>query len=350
MNSRSILKLGITVLGTIALVAVVGVEIQNRYGSDWFSLLNVAVSAALSSALVLLYFRQSTILESQKELLKAEMNRGIREQHTETLRERVRKWHGNPDQEISDDPVDQPSKNLPFVGTVSFTSAPTPTRISFAFEEDEFRVMPQYLENDRYMRDLLENHAPDLKEQAERVVTLKEQLDTHQQEFLSEFDYERETHYDEFRLEPQDYLSRWFFEHLIRLERGLTDDFSELSERMTDEVGSTGHHPDEPAVWIRAEASDIDERAIYGARYDEGECVEWQESRSELVDEVKDVVKSTIEDVEDDYPFETVTQAANTLDESAVAVDELEHILIEYDGKPIYQGDCEYLHEAEIGS
>ncbi|WP_410765646.1 hypothetical protein [Haloferax sp. DFSO60] len=326
-----------------------GVGIQNRYGSEWFSLLNVAVSAALSSALVLLYFRQSAILESQKELLKAEMNRGIREQHTETLRERVRKWHGNPDREISDDPINQPSKNLPFVGTVSFSSAPSPNEISYAFEEDEFRVIPQYLENDRYMRDLLENHAPDLKKQAERVVSLKEQFDTHQQKFLTEFNYEHEGQYNEFALEPQDHLSLWLFEHLVRLERGFTDDFAELRERMVSEVTDTTHHPDEPIVWVLAKATNVDRRAVYGARYDESESVEWNESRSELVGEVEKIVRSIVDNVEADYPFDPVTQAADTLNQGAVAVDELEQILIEYDGKPIYQGGCKYLDEAEVG-
>ena len=278
------------------------------------------------------------------------MNRGIREQHTETLRERVRQWHGSPDAVISEDLSEQPDKNLPYVGSVSFSSAPDMTAAAFGPEEDEFRVIPRQLANDRYLEDLLENHASDLREQKEYVHELQRQFDFLRQRFCEEFDYAPEVEYEEFSLVPQEYLSRWFFEHLIRLERGSTDDFSTLRERMISEISGTGRHPDSPIIWIRAAATTVDQRAIYGARYNVGSKINQRNINSELTEEVEEIIREIVADVQSEYPIETVHQAADTLDEGVVAVDELEQILLEYDGKPVYQGDCKYLREAKVNT
>jgi len=348
MSLRDKAKIVFVIFGAIFLVTVVGLVVEDRYGSEWFSLLNVAVSAALSAALVLLYFRQSTILQSQKELLEAEINRGVRKQHTETLRERVRKWHGNPDREVSDNPLDQPEKNLPTVGAVSFSSAPSRNEMVFDPGAVEFRVIPGELENDRYLRDLLENHAPDLKQQSEQIDELQNRFKQCRKEFDKNFEYGAISQCGQFHLEPADYLSIWFFEHLIRLERGFVDNFDELQDRMIGDLGGTNPHPDEPIVWIMASATRKSESAVYGARHDQKD-IDLKESRSELVEEVEALVAEMIRDIQSNHPIDTVVEAARILDEGAEAIDELEQMLIEYDGKPIYQGECEYLAEAEVG-
>lgn len=349
MTSRRDLKiLVVTIFGAVALVGGFGLWIESQYGSEWFSLLNVAVSAALSAALVLLYFRQSTILESQRELLEAEMNRGVREQHTETLRERVREWHGNPDREKPESITDQPSNNLPSAGFVSFSSAPEPTRISSAFEESEFRVIPGDLEDDRYLQDLLENHAPELREQKQTIEELKSELDSLRDQFRANFEYDNEAQIDGFKLEPQSFLSIWFFRHLLRLERGATDDFDDLRSRMVSELQNSGHHPDEPIMWIRAEASRSGATAVYGVRY-EGEIdPPTGDERSKLTNKVEEIIHEIVDELESDSPHETISRAAEVLSEGDEAIQELEQILIEYDGKPIYSGECEYLREARI--
>lgn len=338
----------LVILGVTIAVALTGYGVDTLFGSEWFPLLNIAVSAALTAALVILYFRQSAILESQRELLEAEMNRGVREQHTETLRERVREWHGNPDRENPKTLREQNSNNLPSAGLVSFTSAPDPTRISFAFEESEFRVIPGELEDDRYLQDLLENHAPELREQKQTIEELNSELDSLRGEFRTNFDYGKVVKKGEFRFEPQRFLSIWFFQHILRLERGATDTFDDLRNRMVSELKSSGHHPDEPIIWIRAEATWSGATAVYGVRYDSEDDPPTGEEHSKLKTTVEEIVHEIVDEVESEYPYETVSRAAEVLDEGEAAIKELEQILIEYDGKPIYSGECEYLREARI--
>ncbi|WP_226480389.1 hypothetical protein [Natrinema amylolyticum] len=45
---------------------------------------------------------------------------------------------------------------------------------------------------------------------------------------------------------------------------------------------------------------------------------------------------------------ELVIEAAKILDDTAEQIAKLERLLIEYEGKPIYSGESEYLEEAKI--
>lgn len=345
MALRTRLFLVLIILCSVVAVAVVGLIVGERYGTEWFPLLNVAVSASLSIALVILYFRQSSILQSQKKLLEAEMNRGVREQHTETLRERVRDWHGNPDRELGDNPLDQPDQNLPRVGRACFYSV---SEDDWLFpEEAEFRVIPRRLKNDRYLKDLLENHAPDLEEQAEEIKALQEEFSTYRNQFQKNFDYKTEVRHNGLTFEPQEYLSQWIFEHLIRFERGYVDDFTELREKMIGGVDDARQYSPNQTMLISVDAAKIESRPIYEIKHDD-ENIDWRDMRPELVNQVEEIVWEILSKIESDAPNTTVRQAAETLDEGAAAVEELEQILIEYDGKPIYTGECEYLREARI--
>ncbi|MFC7069507.1 hypothetical protein [Halobaculum lipolyticum] len=349
MSRRS--QIGVVAALSLIVVTVggLGYVIEGQYGATGVTILSVAVSAGLSAALVILYFRQSAILESQRDLLTAELNRGTREQHTETLRHRVRLWHGNPDRETGESPIDGPQLSLPTVGTCSFNSAPAGGDfIEFAGEEEEFHVIPRQLHGDRYLVDLLNNHARDLKLQMRYVHYLNTRFEEQRSSFIEEFDYGVDVEGDGFTLKPQEDLSRWIFDHLVKIERGIFDSFGEARKSMIGKISSTGNHPEEPIVWVRAKASHMAEVAIYGAHFREDELDNMSELGADARELAEESLPTVLNEVERDFPHDSVQAAAERLDEGVDAVDELEQILLEYDGKPVYRGDCEYLRDARI--
>lgn len=332
------------------LVVGVGVGVNYFFGATGITVLELAVSAILTAALVILYFRQTTILESQRDLLTQELNREARQQHTETLRERVQLWHGNPNRETSADPFDQPGLNLPAVADASFDSAPTGTYAIASADDEEFHVVPFQLQGDRYLQDLLWNHAPDLQERKEAIEALHDQFVGLRTEFIQTFEAGIVREVDGYRFEPADYFARWLFELLVMYERGLLPTFDDLRERVTSQLerGNTGQHPDEPRIWIRAELGGGSSRAIYSAVCESADREALREYKSTAKAETEGLLAELLDELEEQQPFEYVGEAAEVLDEAARVIEELQRLLVEYDGRPIYPGDCQYLEEARI--
>lgn len=223
-----------------------------RFGGAGLTILNLAVSGVLSAALVILYFRQSSILESQKDLITQELNREARQQHTETLRERVIEWHGDPGLEGTDIPFGDSDFNFPTIARASFRSAPT--GMSAALNGDEpFQVIPDQLQGDRYLADLLENHAPDLRETAEEIERLHDEFTTLQEEFREKYDdgvVERKSGYT---IEPDEFLSKWIFQLVVMEERDRLGGFDDIRDRamhMFEEGRTSVHDENEPIIWI----------------------------------------------------------------------------------------------------
>lgn len=112
------------------------------------------------------------------------MNWEVRQGHTETLRNRVRAWHGDIDEtgipEGGDRFTDE--TNLPKVRGASVE--PSPPIVEFVGEEPAFRVVPEVLEDDRYLQYLLENHADDLREQKVKIERQYGTFDSAKKAFL----------------------------------------------------------------------------------------------------------------------------------------------------------------------
>ncbi|RZV05081.1 hypothetical protein BDK88_4320 [Natrinema hispanicum] len=349
---RGQLRILLYLLAAGLVFLALGVGAHHYFGSTGLTVVDVTVSAFLSAALVMLYFRQTSILEAQHDLLAQELNREARQQHTETLRDRVRLWHGDPDRGTADNPLDQPGTNLPAVADASFESAPTGSYTAIPVEEQPFQVLPHRLEGDRYLADLFENHAPDLREKKEEIEELYTEFDSLRDEFCEDFDGGIIHETENFTFEPDGYFNRWMFETLVKYERRIFEDFEELRKRTRSQFkqGGSGFHPDKPQIQIRANIRGEISPLVYSAVLDGADRAELQEQRSEAVDEAEKLFEQVLDQLEEDYPYEQLERAAAVLDEAAAAIDELENLLVEYDGRPIYSGDCKYLEEARISN
>jgi len=347
LNQQKIL---IYFLGTGTFVFILSVGVFQSWGSSGLTVIDLLISTTLTFALVILYFRQTVLLESQRDLLTHELNREARQQHTETLRERVRIWHGNPDKEISDDPFDTPGMNLPSVNYASFKSAPMKPYTYALDDQESFKVVPYQLEGDRYFQDLLENHAPDLRKQKEEIQSHYNQFDSLRNEFEQEFDKAIIRENEEYRLEPTDYFTRWIFEFLVSIERGKYDEFNDVREEAISQLrtGGTGLNPNEPQIWVHNTIGS-ETRSVYSAivteSYDRDEL---REQQPVVKEEAEQLIKQIFDQIESEQPYDQIKEAASLLNEAAKSIRELEHLLIEYDGRPVYPSDCKYLEGARI--
>lgn len=339
----------IFVLVAVVLVGV-AIGVYQAIGSGGLTGLNVVVSGILTTGLVLLYAQQTSILDAQRELLTQELNREARQQHTETLRKRVEIWHGNPELEQSDDVFDESDLNLPQVYGASFESAPRESYVAFS-EDEPFHVIPTQLRGDRYLEDLLNNHAPELRETTEEIVQLQEEFVQLRSTFVEEFDEAPTQDMEAYVLEPQDRLGQWLFELLVLLERGRLEDFDELREQAwaNFERGDDGRHREESKLFIRAELGNRVSTPVYVATWQDEADQEAIQGELEIVqEEVVDIVEGVLDRVETNRPYGLTEEGAERLDAAAKEVNELENRLVEYHGRPIYPGDCEYLEETQI--
>lgn len=338
----------LVILAGLLVILAAGVFVQ--FGSVGLTGLNVVVSAILTAALVSLYFHQTSILESQRKLLTQEINRDARQQHTETLRRRVELWHGNPELERPDESFDDSQLNLPQVRGASFESAPIDNWFAIS-EEDLFSVVPSQLDGDRYLQDLLEHHAPELRETKEDIEHNYEAFVELRQRFIEEFDDGLVGESADYLLEPTDAFSRWLFDSLVLLERGWRDDYEEMRERALAELegGDNSLQNDEPRLWIRVRVGGRTSFAVYEATWTENIEREAIRSQQEVVEaEAAELIREVLDRIDQQRPYQQVVEAASTLDAAAETVDRLEKLLVEYHGRPMYPGDCQYLEETEI--
>lgn len=344
-------KIILYLIGVAVLLILLGAGIYTYFGSTGVTVLDLSVSAVLTAALVILYFRQTSILESQRDLLTQEINREARQQHTETLRERVRTWHGNPDQETPEHLLEGPDLNIPSVHGASFESAPTGLYAAGPPSEDApFQIIPDQLQGDRYLQDLLENHAPDLREKKEEIEELHDRFTSLRDEFEQEYEDGIVVEKQEYTLEPAEFLSRWVFDQVVLKERGRFDNFDELQERAFSQIerGETSLHPDEPRIWIQADIGGGRRYAVYSASIESYDRERMQDLRSPAQEDVEELMQQVLNNIDQESPYDLAQEAADVLDDAADALVELERILMEYEGRPIYPGDCKYLEEASI--
>lgn len=344
-DKSAVIRYLFLVIAASAIMWIAATGVQRVYGVEWFPALNATGSVALTAILATLYFRQSKVLESQQELLTAELNRGVREKHTEILRERVQEWHGNIEMELTEeDPWDAPSDNLPAVGRASFKSADPSLFLTDAGKE--FTAVPSQLKNDRYFRDLIENHATELRTKARRIEILQSEFEKVKTEFIEKFDYAKSVEHDQYKLQPSDYTTEWVFEQLVQIERRSVD-FEEVRDRMVSQISETGTHPEEPALWVSKSVGGTS-RGVYRANFSSDQDIPPREEWEQVENKIKELFASMLDEVESDAPFDEIQLAAELLNDGASAIDDLRHTLVEYNGRLVYPGDCDYLREAEI--
>lgn len=64
---------------------------------------------------------------------------------------------------------------------------PAPPLVNVIGQDVEFRVVPEALEDDRYLQDILENHAHDLRELKEDIEQQYEEFDSAREAFYEAY-------------------------------------------------------------------------------------------------------------------------------------------------------------------
>lgn len=317
---------------------------------DWAEVISGLGSLVLSAGLLYLYFQQTTILEQQRNLRIKELNHEVRQNHTETLRKRVRMWHGDPDREQpeirtgSDIGLDS-DLNIPRVTATSIE--PAPAEIEVVPRDDTFRVVPAKLEGDRYLQDLLQNHAPDLRESKNSLEELEKEINELRDEFIKEYDEGAIIEHDAYVVEPLPYFSEWLLDQVIRVERGYRDDFEEVMEIIEDGIENAAGYarPEEGKVFIPLRDR---EQGVFQATATTGDLGSLDEYREQIHERVLEVVEQAFEEIMESPSYTTATTISKRLDDAAKEVKNLENLLVKYEGQQIYPHDCPYIEEASI--
>lgn len=341
-------------LSTKLAAAVITGTIFAFSGVAWFvggiagmEFAGVVTSGVLTAALVGLYFHQTALLEDQIDLRAQELNREVRQSHTETLRERVYAWLGTNDVPRTIDNIsdifESSERRLPKV-TASDVEPPEDSIYSNHSTED-FRVVPFGLEDDHYFVDLLENHAPGLKEKKNAIKARHSTFANLRSQFEEDFEgvsFSRES----LTVEPDIHLSRWVFEGIVKIERDRSDDWD---EELTPVIHSfeDRKNPSRADGEIRFMAGNMTRRSIFIVTPDEGDIEEVSDDRACRL--AIEALRETVDGVNlEEQPYQKAVKAAETLDTLEDEIHDLRMELIEYAGRPVFPGECKYLNEAAI--
>lgn len=287
-------------------------------------------TATLFLVVITAWYAYST--NKHVQLANRRLDHEIRQHHSETLRRRVNQWLGDP---ISN-PLDDSSMNIPSVTTTKIESAPP---IVWIAGEKAFRVIPEAIEGDPYLEDLLANHAHDLNNVKEAIEELYPKFEELKSEFQSEYDDTRSLDSLPFPSEKGHYFESWAFERILILERGVYDksglhDIAEAGvEKETHAHEGLLHFPGDnvrggTVIKVPRDVADKNE----GVR-----------------EAVVEVMNETIDRLDDHEAYSIGKEAAVVLDEAEERCEELRNLLIHYKGRQIFPGDCEYLENLRIG-
>ncbi|WP_252699466.1 hypothetical protein [Natronosalvus vescus] len=331
-----------TLIGAFVLLLIIASLVNTIMAPGWLTVLNLSISGVLTMALVLLYYNQTDLLER-------EINREVRQEHSKTLREIVRVWHGDPDILIGDNIHYNSKINFPVIRGGRPLSAII-DRSDDTEDKDEFRVVPKELERNRYLEDLLENHAPDLKEARQNIRSLKEKFESHRNAFDDEFS-EIYVDKDTYSVEPGDDLSEWVFEMLVIEVR---NDESVVEEEFDSIVWSLVNK--EESLYRNNKIGLIctleNEKVIEPYRLKFKDEEEWEAQNGENMNNfnrVKQTAITQLESVVGSNSFDIIKDAASVLDELEDEIFRLDELLLEYEGRPVYPGECEYIMLEENG-
>lgn len=310
---------------------------------EWAQVIAGLGSLVLTGGLVYLYWQQQG-------LLKRELNREVRKSHTETLRKRIRAWHGDIDElGASDDAGFFSDKtNLPRVRGASVQ--PAPALVDVVGNDSEFRVIPQAIEEDRYLRDLLENHAPELRELKGKIERRNQEFEEKKEQFRNEFPAAPSVEKDGYTLEPTQYFDLWVFKSAVTLHRTqLQSDKERLQKIAKNSVeNESTARPDPATVAYTADSRGSSRVITYEAQLKSGDLDDLSELGDEIEEQVLQLYNDAIEDIGDEGVYRHAVEAATILDEMAETIAELKAKLVEYEGHPLYMGQCPYLDEATL--
>ena len=337
---------------TIALAVVLAVFLfaglsWNYAGDTGLTFASVVTSGILTAALAMLYFHQTVLLEGQTALRTQEINREVRRNHSDVLRHRVHAWLGTNDLPRTIDSVEDimegSDDKLPTVTDIDVRS-PGEGEPWFG-STDEFWVVPPELERDRYFSDLLENHAPSLKERIDEISDLYSDFDDLRDEFTDGFEGAIRTE-DEFRVEPDIHLPEWVFERIVKIQRDSERSFEDELDVVLNSFEKGGNTmPDHNC--IRYMEGPNGGRSIYVGKPKAGSVKDI--GRDPVRDCAKEAIQETVDDLDPESDrYKRAVRSADILDAIEEEVGELRADLIELAGRQVYPGECEYLDQARI--
>jgi len=307
----------------------------------WDTAIGAFGSIGVSALLVGLYWKQH-------DLLKHELNREMRINHTETLKKRIRAWHGDIDEigVSSKPPMEETSNNLPTVNSASVD--PAPAVMSLIGREDEFRVVPETLEDDQYLQDLLNNHATELKELKQSIESQHEAFEYARNSFLNEFPEGKSIEATHYTLQPMNFLSEWVFKRAVKLHRNQVDTSKDREKDIAETRlrGTNSADPEKAA--IRYSPIRDGGTSTYEAVFASGDLEDHQDLEEEFLDNLIELHFEVIDDIDDSGVYEHAVEAAEILDGMNIKIEELRAKLVEYEGHPLFTGDCPYLDEASV--
>jgi len=309
---------------------------------EWAQVIAGLGSVLLTGGLVYLYWQQQN-------LLKRELNRDVRHRHTETLRKRIRAWHGDIDElGVSDDAgFFSDETNLPRVRGSSVD--PAAPLIDVVGRDTEFRVVPEAIEDDRYLRDLLENHGSELRELKEEIEELYRDFESEKRDFRDEFSGGRVVDTEGYTLEPTQYFDEWVFQKAVILNREhLRTDKNKLRSIAEDSIDEARPSSDTATLSFTADARGNTTVYTYEAELKSDNLDYLDQYHDEIEEEVLEIYYDAIDAIGEDGVYRHAAEAGQILDEMAEKIEELKAKLVEYEGHPLYMGDCPYLDEATL--
>lgn len=311
---------------------------------EWSVVISGLGSIALTLGLVILYWKQHG-------LLRRELNREVRHQHTEVLRERIRAWHGDLE-EIgqSDEPILQDPTHLPNVQGASVKSAPGVIQV--VGEETEFRVVPAVIEDDLYLQDLLNNHAPELKALKETIEDKYRYFENTREKFLQGYTAGERIENEEYLIEPREHLANWAFEQAVLLNREYHRDrdkerLKSIAESALDDAS---YFNQDENIWFYSPEPKDGAPATYTVTPITHGVEDYREIEDEVIEELKALHIERIDEIEDLDVYHHAIEAAEILDSLVFEIEELRAKLVEYEGHPLYQGNCQYLKDASVSN
>lgn len=326
-------------LGVILLVAgVFEGELTQTQGS-------VAAAGLQALASIFLIWVTMKYTDSTKENVELANRRAeleLRQDHSETLRKRVEKWLGERKKKEWDGGhrITYPETtdlNIPKVGDTSVESAPRDQSMELAGKNQQFRVIPESLEEDPYFEDLIKHHATTLGNLKQRIESRYQRFVKIREEFATSYDEIESIDALPEEVTPEEEFEQWLFDFIILLERGKQDkDGLKKRVRQANDDSAFG---DGDMLYCagsqqHGKVATATEFIDSSSRKTEKKTVEGMES---IIDDL------------DNYPaYEVAREAAEVLDQMETDCDELERKLIEYKDKLVYSGSCEYLREADI--
>ena len=309
---------------------------------EWAEVLGALGSILLTIALVILYYQQY-------QLHNWEYNQDIRRRHTETLKERIRVWHGNID-DVGDeiDPLGGDNTNLPTVKQASVE--PAPGEIDFIGLKKEFRVVPAKIENDRYFNDLLENHAEDLDALKEEIEQQHTRFTELREEFEAEYEMPDPIEEDGFTIATTKSFPQWLFESLLRIQRSnFETDTKDIINELEAAIDRTGSgRSSEGTIAFGGHPAGGSTQYILRATLDSGDLSTLDSYEDSIETASLALGEQELRRLGDSSLSDYADAAGDILDEMAASIEELRTLLVEYEGDIHYAGECSFIDESQF--